>query len=258
MMATQPSQADPEATQEAAQTGQGANTTILNFVYRRKGHLAARNAQPGSVQVETRVFELEKDFTHLLDVAGCPPDVNLRAVTRHLPDFNRYVWTILKDTSVSMWHMYFTSTQAVGLFRTLGSKIVLSYNDHAAELEFWDAGTDLLYSAVLETIAKPVRAPRQQRQTIKPDIESVYRPLSDVYLDHKPKTSRPSTKKIDKVKEKTRGQPSMTPTITETEEAIPDEDDIEVEKVPVNERTLGVFRTLFFDPSTRTTLGEIS
>lgn len=61
-----------------------------------------------------------------------------------------------------------------------------------------------------------------------------------------------------KIKEKTRGQASETPTITENEEAIPDEDDIEMEKIPVNVRALRVFGTLFFDPSTRTTPGEIS
>ncbi|CAI6014358.1 unnamed protein product [Clonostachys chloroleuca] len=41
-----------------------------------------------------------------------------------------------------------------------------------------------------------------------------------------------------KIKEMTRGQASETPTVTENEEAILDEDDIEVEKIPVNARAL--------------------
>ncbi|CAG9987690.1 unnamed protein product [Clonostachys byssicola] len=61
-----------------------------------------------------------------------------------------------------------------------------------------------------------------------------------------------------KAKEKTKGKACETCTVTKIEEENPDEDDDEVKKIPVNARALRVFKTLFFDPATRTTPGEVS
>lgn len=64
--------------------------------------------------------------------------------------FNRYIWIVLRDMSVPMWDLHLPSTQVVGLFCTLVTRMVLKYMLEPNGLEFWDAATDLLSSAVVE------------------------------------------------------------------------------------------------------------
>ncbi|VUC36830.1 unnamed protein product [Clonostachys rosea] len=105
---------------------------------------------------------------------------------------------------------------------------------------------------------EPIRIPKRQRKAVAIDADSVYRPLSNLYLDHNPESSTAATERSEKTKEKTKGQPSETPAPDQIEDPNPDDEDAEVEKIQVNARALKVFRALFFDPSGTTTPGEIS
>lgn len=105
-------------------------------------------------------------------------------------------------------------------------------------------------------IEKPSKGSSQDTK-IDPKIESLYRPLSTIYIDHGSKTTEATAQTQRKTKNKTRSQPSeMQPSsIVEPPSETPRPP---IVKILVDTRALKVFRTLFYDPTITSTPGEIS
>lgn len=108
--------------------------------------------------------------------------------------------------------------------------------------------------------------PKPAADTTNLAIESLYKPLSTLYLDHSSGGDTPGAllDHSEKTKTKTRpkdqqnksGKPSAA--IVTVADPSPTPVTVQTELIQVDSRALKVFRTLFYDPAVTTTPGEVS